>query len=174
MGTYEDIIDIKQFMAQGAKEDISMSKTLVAYFSYSGNARAAAEKVAGIADADLFEIKTATPYSADYQACIDEARKELQENARPALVDKVEHMENYDRIILGFPNWCSTCPMPVLSFLEEYDLQGKKIDAFVTNGGGGTGNSTQDIQKSAPGAEVSEAINGNNLSEDRIKDWLGL
>lgn len=151
-----------------------MSKTLVAYFSYSGNAKAAAEKMAKIAEADLFEIQTVTPYSADYQKCVDEARKELQENARPGLTGKVEDMSSYDRIILGFPNWCSTCPMPVLSFLEEYDLQGKKIDIFVTNGGGGTGNSAQDIQKSAPGAKVSEAVNGNNLSESRIRNWLGL
>ena len=151
-----------------------MSKTLVAYFSYSGNTRTTAKKVAELAGADLFEIKTEVAYSADYQACIDEARKELQENARPKLVDKVEDIGSYDRIILGFPNWCSTCPMPVLSFLEEYDLQGKKIDTFVANGGGGVGNSTQDIKKSAAGAEVSDAIDGNNLSEDRIKEWLVL
>ncbi|MCM1158306.1 MAG: flavodoxin family protein [Bacteroidales bacterium] len=151
-----------------------MSKTLVAYFSYSGNAKAAAEKVAELAGADLFEIKPAEPYSTDYQACVDEARKELQENARPKLADKVEDISGYDRIILGFPNWCKTCPMPVLSFLEEYDLNGKKIDFFVTNGGGGVGDSTQDIRKSAAGAEVSEAINGNDLSDDRIKEWLKL
>lgn len=151
-----------------------MAKTLVAYFSYSGNARTAAERTAKLTGGDLFEIKTAAPYSADYQACVDEARKELQENARPKLSDKVENIGGYDRIILGFPNWCSTCPMAVLSFLEEYDLQGKKIDVFVTNGGGGTGNSTRDIRKSAAGAEVSEAINGNDLSESRIREWLGL
>lgn len=151
-----------------------MAKTLVAYFSYSGNARAAAERTAKLVGGDLFEIKTVAPYSTDYQACVDEARKELQENARPKLSDKVENIGGYDRIILGFPNWCSTCPMAVLSFLEEYDLQGKKIDVFVTNGGGGTGNSTRDIGKSAVGAEVSEAINGNDLSESRIREWLGL
>lgn len=151
-----------------------MSKTLVAYFSYSGKTRIVAKKVAELAGADLFEIKTEAPYSADYQACVDEARKELQENARPRLVDKVKDINGYDRMILGFPNWCRTCPMAVLSFLEGYDLKGKKIDAFVTNGGGGTGNSTQDIKNSAAGAEVSDAVNGNDLSEDRIKEWLGL
>ncbi len=151
-----------------------MSKILMAYFSYSGNAKSVAEKAAKVAGADLFEIKTVIPYPADYQKCVDEARKELQENARPELIEKVEDMNGYDRIILGFPNWCSTCPMPVLSFLEEYDLQGKKIDVFVTNGGGGTGNSVRDIQKSAPGAKVAEAVNGNDLSESRIKKWLEL
>lgn len=151
-----------------------MSKILVAYFSYSGNAKKAAEKVADIAGADLFEIQPETPYSPDYQTCVDTARKELQENARPALVGKVDDMNQYDCIVLGFPNWCRTCPMPVFSFLEDYDLTGKKIYAFVTNGGGGCGNSTEDIKKSAAGAAVTEAIDGNNLSDAQIKEWLGL
>ncbi len=151
-----------------------MSKTLVAYFTYSGNAKKVAEKVAGIAGADLFEIKRETPYSADYQTCVDEARKELKENARPELTGKVENMSQYDTLILGFPNWCSTCPMPVLSFVEAYDLSGKNIYAFVTNGGGGCGNSTDDIKKSAAGAIVTEAVNGNNLSDSQIREWLGL
>ena len=151
-----------------------MSKTLVAYFTYSGNAKKMAEKVAGIAGADLFEIKRETPYSSDYQTCVDEARKELKENARPELNGKVENMSQYDSLILGFPNWCSTCPMPVLSFLEAYDLSGKNIYAFVTNGGGGCGNSTDDIKKSAAGAIVTEAVNGNNLSDSQIREWLGL
>lgn len=151
-----------------------MSKTLVAYFSYSGNAKAAAYKIAGLAGADLFEIKPEVPYSSDYQECVDEARKELKENARPKLVDTVSDISGYDRIVLGFPNWCKTCPMPVLSFLEAYDLKGKRIDSYVTNGGGGVGDSTKDIRKSAAGAEVSDAINGNDLSDDRIKEWLNL
>ncbi len=151
-----------------------MSKTLVAYFTYSGNAKKMAEKVAGIAGADLFEIKRETPYSSDYQTCVDEARKELKENARPELTGKVENMSQYDTLILGFPNWCSTCPMPVLSFVEAYDLCGKNIYAFVTNGGGGCGNSTDDIKKSAAGAVVTEAVNGNNLSDSQIREWLGL
>lgn len=151
-----------------------MSKTLVAYFTYSGNAKKVAEEVADIAGADLFEIKRETPYSADYQACVDEARKELQENARPELAGKVEDMSQYDTLILGFPNWCKTCPMPVLSFLEAYDLSGKNIYAFVTNGGGGCGNSTDDIKKSAARANVTDAVNGNNLSYSQIREWLGL
>lgn len=151
-----------------------MAKTLMAYFSYSGNAKKAAEQVAALADADLFEIKTVHPYASDYQACIDEARKELGENARPALTDTVRDMSQYDRLIIGFPNWCSTCPMPVLSFLEAYDLTGKTIYSFVTNGGGGCGNSTADIEKSCRGATVTESINGNNLTDAQIKDWLGL
>ncbi|MDE5966666.1 MAG: flavodoxin [Lachnospiraceae bacterium] len=151
-----------------------MAGTLVAYFTYSGNAKKVAERVAELAGADLFEIQTAAPYSTDYQTCIEEARKEIAEHARPALTAKVEDIGKYDRLILGFPNWCSTCPMPILSFLEAYDLTGMRIDSFVTNGGGGCGNSAEDIRKSSKGAEVSESINGNDLTDERIKEWLGL
>lgn len=151
-----------------------MSKTLVVYFTYSGNAKKAAERVAQLADADIFEIVTKNAYSSDYQTCVEEARKEVAVNARPEITDKVQDMDKYDTLVIGFPNWCSTCPMPVLTFLEQYDLTGKKIYSFVTNGGGGCGKSTEDIAKSARGAEVTESINGNELSDDAIKQWLGL
>lgn len=151
-----------------------MSKTLVAYFTYSGNAKKVAERVAKLADADIFEIVTKNAYSSDYQTCIEEAKKEVAANARPEITDKVQDMNQYDTLVVGFPNWCSTCPMVVLTFLEQYDLTGKKIYSFVTNGGGGCGRSAEDIAKSAKGAEVTESINGNDLSEDAIKQWLGL
>lgn len=151
-----------------------MEKTLLAFFSYSGNTKKAAEKIASLSGADIFEIKPQTPYSSDYQTCVNEARKELAENARPALAETIADIDAYDKIILGFPNWCKTCPMPVLTFMENYDFSGKKIYIFVTNGGGGCGNSTADIQKSAASAVVTEAIDGNNLSDDQIKEWLEL
>ncbi|MCM1084585.1 MAG: flavodoxin [Clostridium sp.] len=151
-----------------------MAKTLVAYFTYSGNAKKVAERVAQLADADMFEIVAKNPYSSDYQTCIEEAKKEVAANARPEITDKVQDMDKYDTIVVGFPNWCSTCPMVVLTFLEQYDLMGKKVYSFVTNGGGGCGKSTEDIAKSAKGAEVTEGINGNDLSDDAIKQWLGL
>ncbi len=151
-----------------------MSKTLVAYFSYSGHAKKIAERIAELAGADLFEIKTVQAYSTDYHTCIDEAKKELSSNARPELSEKVADMGQYDRLVVGFPNWCSTCPMPVLSFLESYDLSGKQIDSFVTNGGGGCGKSTEDIKNSSKGANVTESVNGNDLTDQQIKEWLGI
>lgn len=151
-----------------------MAKTLVAYFSYSGNTKKTAQRVAELAKADLFEIKPKKAYSADYQTCIEEARKEVGEGARPELMDKLDDLSRYDTIVLGFPNWCSTCPMIILSFLEAYDLSGKKIYSFVKSGGGGCGNSTADIRNSSNGAEVTESINGNELTDDQISQWLGI
>ncbi|MDE6024664.1 MAG: flavodoxin [Lachnospiraceae bacterium] len=151
-----------------------MAEMLVAYFSYSGNAKKIAQRVAELAKADLFEIKPKEAYSTDYQECIEEARKEVSEGARPELMEKPDDLSKYDSIVLGFPNWCSTCPMVILSFLEAYNLAGKKVYSFVTNGGGGCGNSTADIKNSSVGAEITESINGNDLTDDQIREWLGI
>ncbi len=151
-----------------------MSKTLVAYFSYSGNAKKAAGLVADTIGADTYEIVPAVPYDADYQKCVDEARKEKADNARPAIAGADAEVSAYDRIALVFPNWCSTCPMIILSFVEKYDLSGKTIDVIVTNGGGGVGNSQADIAASAKGATVNTAVNGNDLTADKVKEIFGL
>lgn len=150
------------------------TKTLVAYFSYSGTAKRVAEQVAKAASADLFEIITKKTYSSDYMAVVEEAKGELKQNARPELETQVKDIGQYDKIILGFPNWCSTCPMPILSFLESYDFTGKTIYSFVTNGGGGCGRSTEDIKNSSQGAVVTDSIDGNDLTDDQIKVWLGI
>lgn len=148
------------------------TKTLVAYFSYSGTAKKLAERIAEIVSGDLFEIAVRNPYSEDYMMAVEEAKKELKEAARPELAAQVSDMNQYDKIILGFPNWCGTCPMPVLTFLEKYDFNGKKICSFVTNGGGGCGRSTEDIQNSAKGAIVADSVDGNHLTDEQIKSFL--
>lgn len=150
------------------------TKTIVAYFSYSGTAKRMAEHVAAIAGADLFEIVTKKTYTSDYMAVVEEAKEELKQNARPELESRVENIGQYQNIILGFPNWCSTCPMPILSFLEGYDFAGKTIYSFVTNGGGGCGRSTEDIKSSSQGAIVKDSIDGNQLTDEQIKEWLGI
>jgi flavodoxin len=154
------------------KEERNM--TLTAYFTYSGNAKKLAEKVAGVAGGDLFEIKPEQAYSQDYQECVDEARKEKEQNARPAVEGVPKDISKYDTVVLCFPNWCRTCPMPVLTFVEGCDLTGKTVYIAVTNGGGGVGDSTSDITASAKGAKVIDAVDGNNLSDEQIKSWLGL
>jgi flavodoxin len=149
-----------------------MSKVLVAYFSYSGTTKKVAEQVAQTLGADEFEIVPVEPYDKDYQACVDKARTEVASGARPAVADKLEGVAEYDKIVVAFPNWCRTCPMVVLTFLESYDFSGKKIYAIVTNGGGGVGNSAEDIAKSCKGATVVGAIDGNKLTESDITNFV--
>ncbi len=147
-----------------------MAKNLVVWFSYSGNAKKLAGDIVKATGADEYEIVPENPYNTDYQACVDEARKEVAENARPAVAGADIDVSTYDHVAMVFPNWCSTCPMIVLSFVEKYDFSGKIIDVIVMNGGGGVGNSQKDIAKSASGATVNPAINGNTITEDDIQN----
>ena len=94
----------------------------------------------------------------------------MADHARPAVAGADIDISIYDHVILVFPNWCSTCPMIVLSFVEKYDFSGKIIDVIVMNGGGGVGNSQTDIAKSASGATVNPAINGNTITAEDIKN----
>ncbi|MDR0706178.1 MAG: hypothetical protein LBF88_14485, partial [Planctomycetaceae bacterium] len=93
-------------------------KILIAYFSWSGNTKIAAQEIQKSVGGTLFEIKTAKAYPKDYQECIDVAKKEKEENARPKLSSKIKDINSYDVIFVGYPNWWGTIPMPISSFLE--------------------------------------------------------
>lgn len=148
-----------------------MSKTLIAYFSLSGKTKAVAEKIAALTGGDLYEVKTAQPYTGDVIAT---AKKELADNARPALAAPLPDISGYDTVIIGFPNWCKTMPMAMFTFLEGLDLKGKRLLPFITHGGGGVGNSDRDIARVCAGATVSLCLDGNDIDEDVIKKWLDL
>lgn len=149
---------------------------LIAYFSWSGNTKSIAEHIHQKVGGDLFEIEPVRPYSRDYNTCTDEAKKEQAEQARPELKTRVENLGQYDVIFLGYPNWWSSIPMPVATFLEQYDFQGKTIIPFVSHGGGGLARSVTDIVKLVPRATVAGALavsygGGGSLSRD-IDAWL--
>lgn len=151
-----------------------MAKTLVVYFSISGNTKKIAENAAKIEGCSLYEVKTAEPYPADYQAVVDAARKEVAANARPKLAEALPDLSDVDKIVLGFPNWCSTCPMPVLTFLEGLDLSGKTVLPFITHGGGGKGHADADLQKACRGADLRACADGNTFIADTalLEKWL--
>ena len=119
-----------------------------------GNTAFAAEFVAQAVDADLFEIDTVTPYAENYRECCGQAIAEVKAKARPAIKGFVENMEQYDTIFVCFPNWCGTAPMCVFTFLEHYDLTGKRIAPLCTNEGSGLANSEKDIAESCKGAVI--------------------
>ena len=112
-------------------------KILVAYYSYSGNTRFAAEQIQKNTGGTLFEIKPVKPYPADYNACVELAKREINAGVKPELAEKVKEFDKYDVIFVGTPNWWSTMAPPVLTFLSSYDFSGKTIIPFVTHGGGG-------------------------------------
>jgi len=140
-----------------------------------GNTEIVAEYIEKAVGGDLFEIETVKPYSDDYYKCTEEAKRELNENARPKIKGFVDDISKYDNIFVGYPNWWGTMPMAMFTFLEHYDLTGKKIIPFCTNEGSGMGNSERDLAKICVGAEINKglAIRGTTAanSEKAVAEW---
>lgn len=140
-----------------------------------GNTERVAEFVQEAVGGDLFEIQTVKDYPADYYACIEEAKAELRADARPELKASPESLDAYDTVFLGYPNWWGTCPMCVLTFLERFDLAGKRIIPFCTNEGSGMGVSEKRLKEVCTGAKVESGLSviGNQAagSRDRVMAW---
>ena len=139
-------------VAEQAKEN----KTLVAYFSATGNTKKVAETIAEITGGTLFEIEPAQPYTEEdldgWNESARGTRESKDRSTRPEIKNKVEDMAQYDTIYLGFPIWWYTCPTIINTFLEQYDLAGKTIIPFATSGGSDFGNTEKDLKVSAPNA----------------------
>ena len=158
-----------------------MKRILIAYYSRRGqnyvhdqitdlplgNTETIAQKIARRTESDLFRIDTVERYPEDYTECTRVARRELDENSRPRLTDRIKDMAQYDTVFLGYPNWWGTMPMAVHAFLESYDFAGKTIIPFCTHEGSGMGHSVEDIRRLCPGATVLEgsAIRGSRVQQ---------
>ncbi len=152
------------------------NKILVAYFSHSGNTRVIANQIHESVGGDTFEILTVDPYPSDYDAVVEQARNELREGYRPKLKTKIENMGQYSVVFVGYPNWWGTIPMPVATFLSEYDFSGKTIVPFCTNEGSGLGRSVADIKELCPRSAILDglAVRGSYAKEARndVSEWL--
>lgn len=150
-----------------------MGKVLIAYYSRRGenyvngsirnlklgNTEVVANKIKKLLpDAEMFQIETVRKYSDSYMVCIEEAKQELHNQERPEMKKKLEDIDQYDIIILGYPNWWGTMPMVCYTFLESYDFTGKTIIPFCTNEGSGMGSSERFIKKLCPTAMVLNGI----------------
>lgn len=167
-----------------------MAKTLIAFFSRAdenyfggtmryvkvGNTEIVVNLIKELIEADCFRIEMKNPYSPDYGICVSEAKKDFQENARPELVYYPDSIDEYDEVVLAYPNYCGTVPMAVATFLERYDFSGKIILPLCTNEGSGMGTSERDISKYAPGAILKKGlpVNGSRAADAKpeVKDWL--
>lgn len=142
-----------------------------------GNTEIAAKMLQNLTGADLFKIEPAVPYAEDYSECIEQAKNDLQNGARPALKAYPDNLEQYDTIYLGYPNYWGTMPVAVFAVLERYDLSCKTIMPFCTHEGSGMGRSEADIKKLCAGADVKRglAIHGAFVAgaENNIKKWIG-
>lgn len=162
-----------------------MAKCLTVYYSRKGenffpggiksvekgNTAYAAEYIAKAVGADLFEVDTVKPYAENYRACCGEAVVEAKSNARPEIKGFVDDITPYDTIFVCYPCWCGTAPMCIFTFLEHYDLTGKKIVPLCTNEGSGLANSVADIERSCPGAIIAPglSIRGHKCAESEAE-----
>lgn len=167
-----------------------MSKKLIAFYSRAdenyvngmikplkiGNTEAAANIIKKLTGADMFKIEQRKPYSSNYNECIAQAQTDQLQNARLELISCPESLDGYDVIYLGYPNYWSTMPMAVFTFLERFDFSGKTIKPFCTHEGSGMGSSIRDIQKLCPDAIIEKglAIRGGSAdrAENDIKKWI--
>lgn len=136
-----------------AATDTTGSKTLVAYFSATGNTKSIAESIADGLSADIYEIVPKEPYTdADLDYNDDNSRSTLEMNdssARPEISGTVENFEQYDTIFLGYPIWWGDAPRIMDTFVESYDFTGKTVIPFCTSGGSGIGSSADTLEKLA-------------------------
>ena len=167
-----------------------MAKTLIAFFSRAdenyfggamryvkvGNTEIVVNDMKEMIEADTFKIEMKDPYSPVYMTCIDEAKKDLRAKARPELISMPASIEEYDTVILAYPNYWGTMPMAVFTFLENFDFSGKTILPLCTNEGSGMGGSERDIKKTCPGAVVKRglAVTGSEAANaaGSVKKWL--
>ena len=189
---------------EGSESIVEGSNVLIAYFSIPedvetmdaisgasivvkdnekmGNTEYVAKIVQQTIGGDLFRIETVEEYPLDHDPLVDQAADEQDENKRPELLNHVDNFDQYETIILGYPNWWADLPMPVYTFLEEYDFGGKTIIPFVTHGGSGFSGTVRTISELQPDALVSEntlSLSRNNVadSEEDVASWaesLGL
>ncbi len=167
-----------------------MSDKLIAFYSRAGenyvngmiktltvgNTEVAAGIIAELTGADSFKIEQVQSYSDDYNECIAQAQSDQKREARPELKSYPDSIDAYDTIYLGFPNYWSTMPMAVFTFLEHFDFTGKTIKPFCTHEGSGMGSGVSDIKKLCPSAKVDKglAIHGGSVQGARkdIEKWI--
>ncbi|MDE7263367.1 MAG: hypothetical protein K2N64_01720 [Anaeroplasmataceae bacterium] len=154
------------------------SEALVVYFSWSGNTQILANIIAEKRNADLFRIVPEVPYTNE--DVFSRAQEELNNGVRPPLAEHIDHeiMDRYEIIYIGFPVWWYDLPMPVWSFLEEYDFSGKTIVPFFSHNGSSSGaSSISTIRRLCPNSTIIErylSIRGSNVNsaEADVIQWI--
>ena len=173
------------------------SNVLIAYFSWAenavlegnvdavtspsvlapGNVQQLAGWVQEETGGDLFSIQVTDLYPSDWDACLERANQERGDDARPALVRRVENLDQYDVVFLGYPNWWYGVPMALLTFLEENDLSGKQVYLFCSHGTGGLARSVEILTAAAPEAQFSDNVfdcyeEDAASSQEEIQSWV--
>ena len=161
--------------ADSEKTEPSDGKTLVVYFSWSGNTEEMASYIAEQVGGDLLEIQPKTAYPTDYNECGNIAKVERDENARPEIANLPASMDEYDTIMVGYPIWWHTAPMIIGTFLENYDLTGKEIYPFTQSASMDTeqfDNSIEFVRQVSTGAAVQDGMFARPSNTGAIDAYL--
>jgi flavodoxin len=140
-----------------------------------GNTEIVAEFIQNAVGGDLFQVETVKRYAEDYYTCIEEAKKELHQGARPELREYLDSIDEYDNVFVCGPCWWGTFPMAIFSQLERLDFNGKKVMAVMTHEGSGLGSCERDLKKHCKGATFAKglAVHGADAakSESTVAAW---
>lgn len=151
------------------------AKTLVVYFSATGNTKSVAEEIVRLTGADLYEIVPADPYTAEdlnYDNNDCRANQEMNDaSARPAIGSETIDISSYDTVFVGYPIWWYTAPRIINTFVESYDVAGKTLIPFATSGGSGIGRTVEQLKKLCPNANWKAGKIINGLSDQEFADW---
>ena len=129
-------------------------KTLVLYYSLTNNTKQVAEEIASLMGADIERIEAVEPYDTAFQPTIERCMKEREQGVLPQIKPLNADLSQYEVIFIGYPVWFGTYAPPVVTFLSNSDLSGKKIVPFCTFGSGGLESSVRDLEAAQPNAEI--------------------
>ena len=153
-----------------------MSKTLVSFFSASGVTKSVAERIATAVEGDLFEIEPKEKYTDEDLDWMDKKSRssiEMNENIKPEILSKVSNLDEYDKVVLGFPIWWYKEPTIIDKFLEENDMKDKSIYVFVTSGSSSIDSTYKSLQNNFPNLNfVSGKRFDSSTSDQEIKDFI--
>ena len=168
---------------------LASKKILIVYLSRTNNTKAIAEIIHKNVGGTLVALELETPYPEDYRTTVEQVAKENETGYLPPLKTKIDSIKNYDVVFVGFPTWGMKLPPPMKTFLHQYDLKGKTVIPFNTNGGYGEGSSFQTVKELCPNSKVLEgfSIRGGlerdgqdlvikdekaKIAETKVRKWL--
>jgi flavodoxin len=170
-------------------QTISPKKILIVYLTRTNNTKAIAEIIHNNVGGTLVALELQKPYPANYQAIVQQVVNENETGYLPSLKTKIDSIQNYEVVFVGFPTWDMKLPPPIKSFLKQYDLSGKAVVPFNTNAGYGVGSSFQTVKELCPNSSVLEGFSTKGgierdgiyfviegakekQAQDEIKKWL--
>ena len=139
-------------------QSISPEKILIVYVSRTNNTKAIAEIIQKNVGGKLVALELQKPYPENYQQTVHQVVKENESGYLPPLKTKIDSIEKYDVVFLGFPTWDMKMPPPMKSFLHQYNLSGKTVIPFNTNAGYGVGSSFQTVKELCSNSKILEGF----------------